>query len=104
VRFFGVVVGLAYVDEDRLAPEFKVVARPNDWAKVVKETSRQSSVVTPLNARRQDFFIEVLEALKATQPTVHVARQTAEWNTFANTPYASGTWSPPATGSGSRCT
>ena len=32
-RFFGVEVGLVRVDNSRLAPEFKLIVRPNDWAK-----------------------------------------------------------------------
>ena len=78
VNFYGVEVGIVQIgDSGPRAPVFEVVARPNNWQKTVKIAAGLSPTsaegpTSALNAKRQDFFAEVLTALAAGQPAVRV--------------------------------
>jgi hypothetical protein len=94
VAFFGVEVGVVQIgDEGPLAPVFEVVARPNDWQKAVKAAaggvgSAARGTVTPLNARRQDFYADLLSAVVAEQPAIRLpARGRDSWIAFASGPF-----------------
>jgi hypothetical protein len=100
VRFFGVEVGLVQIGEEGpRAPVFEVVSRPNDWQKGVRGAvgeARGTNVLTPLNARRQDLFLEVVAALTAVQPSLRTpSRGTGNWLSFASGPF--GSWGIGAT-------
>jgi hypothetical protein len=71
VNFFGVEVGVVQVGKaGPRAPVFEVVSRPNDWQKMVKTrgASTSSVAISPLNAKRQDLYAEVLAAVVSARP------------------------------------
>lgn len=104
VNFFGVEVGVVQIgDAGPRAPVFEVVARPNDWQKGVKEGApggkNSPQGPSPLNAQRQDFFLEVLAEVVAARPTIRMpSRGTGSWISFASGPF--GNWDISATGDG----
>jgi hypothetical protein len=80
---------------------FEVVARPNDWQKAVKGRgdSGGTGTVSPLNARRQDFYAEVLTQVVAAQPEIRMpARSRQNWISFASGPF--GYWALSAASEG----
>lgn len=85
-------------DSGPRAPVFTVVSRPNDWQKAVKTAGAgEAKTVSPLNATRQDFFIEALTLINAQRPSVSVpTRQRGNWISFAGGPF--GYWSLSVTG------
>ena len=98
VDFFGVEVGVVQISDDGpRAPVFEVVARPNNWQKGVKDAGHRTLAggggggPTPLNAKRQDFFAEVLAEVVAQRPTIRLpARAKGHWLSFASGPW--GAW------------
>ena len=103
MNFFGVEVGVVQIGEGGpRAPVFEVVARPNGWQKEVKEgvAGKQSpQAPSPLNAQRQDFFIDVLTDVVAARPTIRMpSRGNGSWLSYASGPF--GSWSISATGDG----
>ena len=62
-HFFGVVVELWRIDDSRPAPNFKLVAYPNDWR---KESARKTVTrgTTPKGERYQQFFQKLLDTLR----------------------------------------
>jgi Domain of unknown function (DUF4268) len=104
VNFFGVELGVVQIDDaGPRAPVFEVVARPNDWQKGVKEGAGGGKPSpqgpSPLNAQRQDFFLEVLTEVVAARPAVRLpSLGTAHWTQYASGPF--GYWAISATGDG----
>jgi hypothetical protein len=105
VNFFGVEVGVVQVGEGGpRAPVFEVVARPNDWQKNVKQGGGPRSTaagggVSPLNAKRQDFYAEVLSETIAQVPAIRMpARSRQNWISFASGPF--GYWALSAAAEG----
>ncbi|HLY12986.1 MAG TPA: DUF4268 domain-containing protein [Candidatus Limnocylindrales bacterium] len=82
VDFFGVELELLQIDESPLAPHFKLVAQPNEWAKSV----RQGGPASELGLRYQRFFSEILARYKQLKPhDTSVSRiDTANWLQFAS--------------------
>lgn len=92
IGFFGVEVGVVQIgDEGPRAPVFDVVSRPNDWQKAVKAEGVGAigrGTVTPLNARRQDFYAEIISAVVSAQPAIRMpARGRGNWLSFASGPF-----------------
>ena len=90
VSFFGVELGVVEVGEGGpRAPVFEVVARPNDWQKAVKGSGSGSpGAISPLNARRQDFFADVLGDVIRAEPSIRMpARTRTGWIGFASGPF-----------------
>ena len=74
-HFFGLEIELWRIGDSPPAPKLNIVAKPNDWAKVVAETRRGSGGLGPGQERQVAFwneFGEVIEAsgrkLKAPKP------------------------------------
>ncbi len=96
VRFFGVELSVVQIGEGGpRAPVFDVVARPNDWQKSVKgsaDASGTAGAITSVNAQRQQFFIEVLQAVSSQEPNVRIPTPGRDnWLDFASGPF--GRWS-----------
>jgi hypothetical protein len=94
VDFFGVEVSVVQIGEaGPRAPVFDLVVRPNGWQKAVKEMGSAGSgtggQVSPVNAARQDFFLEVLGSVAAGRPAIRLpSRQdTLNWLSFASGPW-----------------
>lgn len=55
--FFGLEIELWRIGESQPAPKFNVVAKPNDWSKIVKETAEgDRSPSTPWRQKQYDFW------------------------------------------------
>ncbi len=61
IRFFGLEVELWKIGESPVAPKFNIVARPNDWSKVVRET--RGGATSEHQAFRYEFWQAFLEHL-----------------------------------------
>ena len=76
VAFFGVEVGVVRIgDTAPCAPVFEIVSRPNNWQKNVKAADTGASSqpnISPLNAARQNFFLEVLTDLTEFRPAIRL--------------------------------
>ena len=103
VAFFGVEVGVVRIgDTGPCAPVFEVVSRPNNWQKNVKAAdagASSQSNISPLNAARQNFFLEVLTDLTECRPAIRLpSMQRANWLSFASGPFGYWCISIPADG------
>jgi hypothetical protein len=105
ISFFGVVVSVVQIgNEGPRAPVFEIVSRPNDWQKAVKgagagEGGGSAVGISPLNARRQELFAEVLTGLIVQHPAIRMpARNNGNWLPFASGPF--GSWSIAVTAQG----
>jgi hypothetical protein len=93
VSFFGVEISVVQIGgHGPQAPVFDVVARPNDWQKTVKGgagmTQLAGSAISPLNAKRQEFFAEVFAEVVAQRPAIRQpARSRSNWVSFASGPF-----------------
>ena len=54
-RFFGIEIELYRIDDSLPAPRFNVVAKPNDWSKVVKRTA-SNQTTSELEILRQEYW------------------------------------------------
>jgi len=95
VDFFGVEVSVVEIGTGGpRAPVFDVVARPNNWQKIVKEGppgSGPTRTANPLNAARQDFFVEILSDVTAQRPAIRVPSPgKLSWLNYASGPF--GNW------------
>lgn len=92
VNFFGIELAVVQIGDGPRAPVFEVVSRPNTFAKTTKggygPGGPGRNVVTPINAQRQEFFMEVLTAVNAQRPAVRVPTpQRDNWLSFASGPF-----------------
>jgi hypothetical protein len=63
LNFFAVEIELWRIADSPLAPSFKVVCKPNDWAKSGRENARAASVATPTKQRQLKFWTEFVARL-----------------------------------------
>ncbi|MEB3237440.1 MAG: DUF4268 domain-containing protein [Candidatus Sericytochromatia bacterium] len=63
--FFAVEVELWRIGDSPMAPAFKPVVRPNDWAKVGQQSARLASSMTTTKQLQLRFWAEWAEWLKA---------------------------------------
>ena len=66
-RFFGVEIAAVRIDDSRPAPVFRLVAKPNDWAKQVH--TEKASALTGKSAAYREFWAELLQKIRAQHPT-----------------------------------
>ncbi len=65
IEFFGVVVEAIRIDNSRPAPNFKLVAFPNEWRKTkVGGTTSEDGVVSERYQAYQSFFQEIVDHLR----------------------------------------
>ena len=57
VSFFGFQVELLQIDESRYAPDFKIVAKPNDWSRIV-------SMMLKNLTETEKLYLEYWESMK----------------------------------------
>ena len=79
VSFFGIELEVLRIDNSDPAPNFKLVAQPNEWRKISKRqtvTSRQQAY--------ESFFMELLDKVKAQYPDLTKARKAypQSWFTY----------------------
>ena len=77
-RVFGVVIQVVKIGESQPAPNFEVVAQPNDWEKRVRKASTSG---TSMKSRRyRQFWEATLEQIRLHHPNWTRARTTdASW-------------------------
>ncbi|WP_253261075.1 DUF4268 domain-containing protein [Rhodococcus ruber] len=77
-RVFGVVIQVVKIDESQPAPNFELVAQPNDWEKRVKKASASGTSMT--SRRYRQFWEAALEQIRLRHPDWTRARTTdASW-------------------------
>ena len=55
VNFFGIKMELWQIGDSPFAPKFQIISKPNDWAKAIKKSARQSSL-TDAKLLQLDFW------------------------------------------------
>lgn len=66
VSFFGIRLELIQIDESRRAPDFRLVAAPNEWQK----SSRVGKQLTVREAAYVEFFTTFLQSLRSKYPGI----------------------------------
>lgn len=59
ISFFGIEIELWKIGKSELAPKFSIIEKPNEWAKVVKNTKTKETTETQL--KRLDFWAGLKE-------------------------------------------
>lgn len=78
-RFFGVEIDVVRIGDSTPAPNFRLVAKPNDWGKQVRASVKPSTNDERATLRR-DFWEFTLERIRARHPAWTRARTTAaDW-------------------------
>ena len=88
-RFFGIEIGVVQIGESAPAPNFKLVAQPNDWEKQVKAATA-TGAMTERSMRYWEFWEKFLARIQSEHP---------EW-TSAKTPNRDGWYALPSGVSG----
>jgi len=65
-HFFGLEIELWRIGESEPAPKFNIVAKPNDWSKVVKEASSGGGERTPSQQRQAAFWTDFGKVIEET--------------------------------------
>ena len=55
-HFFGLELELWQIDDSPPAPKFNIVAKPNDWAKIVREAAGSSRSTSPWQKTQKEFW------------------------------------------------
>jgi hypothetical protein len=55
-HFFGLELELWQIENSPPAPKFNIVAKPNDWAKIVKEAGAGQRVTSPWQQMQKEFW------------------------------------------------
>jgi hypothetical protein len=81
IDFFGVELELLRIDESPPAPHFKIVAQPNEWAKIV----RQGGPASELGLRYRRLFSDILALFRKVRPhdTAVAKVGTSNWLEFS---------------------
>lgn len=73
-RVFGVVIHVVRIGDSEPAPNFELVAQPNDWEKVVKKATNAAVETSPKALLYSEFWAAVLGKIRETHPTWTRAR------------------------------
>jgi hypothetical protein len=87
--FFGVEIELLTIGDSMPAPNFKLVAQPNEWAKGARHAAAGAAATSPSerSLRYRAFFERVLSEFKARRPAATTASRVAAQNWF---PFSAG--------------
>lgn len=81
--FFGVQIELFRIDNSALAPDFTVVAKPNDWSKRLAATKQTSGEEKEYQRLWMDYWASLIASAKSSYPAL--ADRTpyrGNWQTF----------------------
>lgn len=78
LSFFGVQVELWRIGTSPLAPNFEVVVKPNEWAKVSREQARAASTASPTKKLQQKFWTALVEHLTKAAPQIRPQKPRAQ--------------------------
>ena len=78
--FFGLEIELWRIGESQPAPKFNIVAKPNDWSKIVKETTEgDRSPSTPWRQKQYEFWEAFRKYLIDNNSVFKIPRSTRGW-------------------------
>jgi hypothetical protein len=60
-NFFLIEIEAWKIDNSDPAPRFNIISKPNEWAKIVKQSSSGTNIVSDLKLKQQDFFNSLRE-------------------------------------------
>jgi hypothetical protein len=83
VDFFGVEIELVRIGDSLPAPNFKMVAQPNEWAKGTRHAAGPSGSPTDRALAYRAFFEKALTKLKELQPGITTASRVGTQNWFS---------------------
>lgn len=78
VSFFGIEVELVKVDDSLPAPQFRIVAQPNEWVNTISRPT-----VSSRQRAYEAFFSELLSKVKAKHPGLTTAKKAQLQNWFS---------------------
>lgn len=61
-NFFLIEIEAWRIDDSSPAPRFNVIAKPNEWAKTVKQSRSGTNTISDLKLKQQEFFNKLREA------------------------------------------
>lgn len=70
LNFFAVEVELWRIDDSPLAPNFEVVVKPNEWAKVGREQAKAAATATPTKQRHLKLWTALVAKLASVAPNI----------------------------------
>lgn len=84
-HFFGVVVELWKIDDSRPAPNFRLVATPNDWRNetIARNPTGTPRVASEKGQQYKNFFERLMDTLREHKFTNARKAQPYNWHSFA---------------------
>ncbi len=80
LNFFVIQMELWQIGESAVAPKFNVVAKPNDWAKIVRQSARSGQrTISEYNLLQQKFWEGLIEADRPTRLLGTVKARPQHW-------------------------
>jgi hypothetical protein len=80
-RFFGVEIGVVRIGESVPAPNFRLVAQPNDWGKRVKAATG-AGPMTERSKLYWEFWEKFLNRVTSEHPNWTSAKASTRWNWY----------------------
>jgi len=83
INFFAIKVELWKINDSIPAPKFQIISKPNDWAKTVKKSVRESEL-TDTKLQQKEFWIKLIEYLKNNNTKINLRKpRPRHWYTMA---------------------
>ncbi len=80
LNFFVIQMELWQIGDSAVAPKFNVVAKPNDWAKIVRQSARSGQrTISEYNLLQQKFWEGLIEADRSTRLLGTVKARPQHW-------------------------
>jgi hypothetical protein len=82
--FFGVVLELLKIDDSKPAPNFRVIASPNEWVRSSPKKGASDGPITDKQSRYQQFFQRLIDQLRTKHKFTNAkAGQPQNWYAFS---------------------
>lgn len=79
IAVFGILLEVHQIDDSSFAPYFRIVAQPNEW---IKESESAPTPISSKQLKYQEFFTNLLEQIKNTNPNITQAKKVLPQNWF----------------------